>query len=316
VSRRTDLGGWAALSTCLLVVAGISLGGQRVAELTSAKHVAAEVGTTAPTRLYAVRAERVVVARAVHTGAVANGSDTVGFGSDNDTLRRTASGVFVVVRWTASGATEPVPVPDARLVTADGRTFAPRVGLGQPVGPNRLVQPGFASSWTTVFDVPPQLVPGAELVVPPVTWEAPLYDITVHVQVASSAVVDDAVAEPDEVRLHRRSADEVAHRGGPRAREHTGRRLLGGDCAASRRPAQGCQPGCGGHSCPSRSARRHARLADEGLDRPSRPSHFGPQRLGGAARDGSDHAASRRPVGARLGGGPGVRCRLLALLGM
>jgi len=37
--------------------------------------------------------------------------------------------------------------------------------------------------------------------VPPVTWEAPLYDVTVHVQVASSAVVDDAVAEPDEVRL-------------------------------------------------------------------------------------------------------------------
>ncbi len=208
MSRRTDLGGWAALSTCLLVVAGISLGGQRVAELTSGKHVAAAVGTTAPTRLYAVRAERVVVARAVHAGAVGtgsdtvgNGSDTVGFGSDNDTLRRTASGVFVVVRWTASGATEPVPVPDARLVTADGRTFAPRVGLGQPVGPNRLVQPGFASSWTTVFDVPPQLVPGAELVVPPVTWEAPLYDVTVHVQVASSAVVDDAVAEPDEVRL-------------------------------------------------------------------------------------------------------------------
>lgn len=219
MSRRTDLGGWAALSTCLLVVAGIALGGQRVAELTSGKHVAAAVGTTAPTRLYAVRAERVVVARAVHAGAgsdtvgtgvgsvgtgsdtVGNGSDTVGSDNDNDTLRRTASGVFVVVRWTASGATEPVPVPDARLVTADGRTFAPRVGLGQPVGPNRLVQPGFATSWTTVFDVPPQLVPGAELVVPPVTWEAPLYDVTVHVQVASSAVVDDAVAEPDEVRL-------------------------------------------------------------------------------------------------------------------
>lgn len=230
MSRRTDLGGWAALSTCLLVVAGISLGGQRVAELTSGKHVAAAVGTTAPTRLYAVRAERVVVARAVHTGAVANGSDTVGFGSDNHTLRRTASGVFVVVRWTASGATEPVPVPDARLVTADGCTFAPRVGLGQPVGPNRLVQPGFASSWTTVFDVPPQLVPGAELVVPPVTWEAPLYDVTVHVQVASSAVVDDAVAEPDEVRLQ----PQVGRGGGASGRSSrsrapwssvTGRRL-------------------------------------------------------------------------------------------
>lgn len=178
------------------------MAGQRIAELTSGKHVAAPVGTTTPAREYAVTADRVVVARAVHLPDTGNG-----------TARRAASGVFVVVRWTASRAAEPVEVRESRLVTADGRRFAPRVGLGEPAGSVRIVQPGFVLSWTTVFDVPPDLVPGAELVVPPIEWQAPLYDVTVHVPLPSSAAVDkavdkavdEAVAEPDEVRVEPRA---------------------------------------------------------------------------------------------------------------
>jgi len=58
-----------ALLACLLVVAGISVAGERVSELTSGKHLTAPVGTTAAAREYAVAADRVVVARAVRGGA-------------------------------------------------------------------------------------------------------------------------------------------------------------------------------------------------------------------------------------------------------
>jgi len=84
-----------ALLACLLVVAGISVAGERVSELTSGKHLTAPVGTTAAAREYAVAADGVVVARAVRGGA--EEPDAQG------TVRRTAAGVFVVVRWTASG---------------------------------------------------------------------------------------------------------------------------------------------------------------------------------------------------------------------
>lgn len=138
--RPADVRGWVALLACLLVVAGISVAGERVSELTSGKHLTAPVGTTAAAREYAVAADGVVVARAVRGGA--EEPDAQG------TVRRTAAGVFVVVRWTASGAAQPVGVTEARLVSADGRSFAPRVGLGHPAGQERLIQPGFVLSWT------------------------------------------------------------------------------------------------------------------------------------------------------------------------
>jgi len=201
------------LSACLVVVAGVSLGGQRVAELTSGKDVAAPVGTSAPTREYDVRADRIVLARAVRTGGAGgtggDGSHVADVPLAGAPAHRPAAGVFVVVRWTAWSATEPVEVHEPRLVSADGRSFAPRVGLGQPAGSARLVQPGFALSWTTVFDVPPQLVLGAELVVPPARWQAPLYDVTIHVPLTSSPVMDDVVAGSDENRLHQDSGGPV-----------------------------------------------------------------------------------------------------------
>ena len=83
-------------------------------------------------------------------------------------------------------------------------------GSGSASRPGRPASssPG-ALSWTTVFDVPPQLVLGAELVVPPARWQAPLYDVTIHVPLTSSPVMDDVVAGSDENRLHQDSGGPV-----------------------------------------------------------------------------------------------------------
>lgn len=192
---RHDRRGWGVLGVCLAVVAGLTLAGQRVADATANVSREVGVGERAPLREYDLRADRIDLARAVDLPA----GDGV---SARGTTRLVPHGVFVVVRWTASRASSPVTAHEPRLVAADGRTYAPRVGTGEPVS-GRLVQPGFVLGWTSVFDIPPYAVPGARLVVRPGAWETPLYDAVAVVRLGpatgedASPVVDVA---PDALR--------------------------------------------------------------------------------------------------------------------
>ncbi len=160
--RPADVAGWWALAAAVLLVAGLSAGGRLVTASTRSLLVTVPPGVSGHARELDVRVDGAQLAPSV----VARGRPV------------TATGVFVLVRWTAMGATHPVAVQEPTLHTADGRSYAPRTGLGASTG---TLQPGFARTFNAVFDLPADAVAGAAFVLAPKRWEVQLYDTTVRV---------------------------------------------------------------------------------------------------------------------------------------
>ncbi len=75
------------------------------------------------------------------------------------------SAVFVVVELEVSAHRELAPTGDLTLRTADGHTYSQRDDISVTQVP--AVEPGFTSSGTAVFELPPDRVAGADLVLIP-----------------------------------------------------------------------------------------------------------------------------------------------------
>lgn len=75
------------------------------------------------------------------------------------------SAVFVVVELEVSAHRELAPTGDLTLRTTDGHTYSQRDELTLAQVPP--VEPGFTSSGTAVFELPPDRVAGADLVLVP-----------------------------------------------------------------------------------------------------------------------------------------------------
>lgn len=136
-----------ALIVCLLVVAAVSwakadLGQHRVVTDTAA------LGQQFQMRAMKVKVTDVTVASAL---------------TESDE-RHLAHGVFVVVAWTMEAVHGPTGVASQNLElrTADGHVYLPTGSSMVNRG-----NPGFVLSQTAVFDVPPDRVAGAVMVIPP-----------------------------------------------------------------------------------------------------------------------------------------------------
>lgn len=73
--------------------------------------------------------------------------------------------MFVLVGLEVTGHRELTPTQNISLLTADGHEYHQRGELGPAELPN--VAPGFTSSGTALFEVPPERLPGARLVIVP-----------------------------------------------------------------------------------------------------------------------------------------------------
>ncbi|GII79684.1 hypothetical protein Sru01_46660 [Sphaerisporangium rufum] len=115
----------------------------------------AEVGATAVTGRFSARLGKVVAARSVRLGD----------GPDARSLRAGEGEVFVVATVAATAPREPVWLREAWLRTRDGLDYAASDRTGVARGIGRPAQPGWWTERLFVFEVPPEALPGAELVI-------------------------------------------------------------------------------------------------------------------------------------------------------
>ena len=73
--------------------------------------------------------------------------------------------VFVLVGLEVTAHRQVAPLGDISLLTSDGHEYHQRSELGAAELPS--VEPGFTSSGTALFEVPPERVPGAQLLIVP-----------------------------------------------------------------------------------------------------------------------------------------------------
>jgi hypothetical protein len=177
VSRRRE---WAALAVCLAVVAAIGLATGDRADSVPVAYDDVAVGETGVSSEFAARVLDVQLTRAVQRDEF---SDPI-----------TTDAAFAVVALAADARTGTVTFSrDVWLVTADGVRYAPRpeVSFAQP----SLVEAGFTAAGTFVFQVPPDRLAGARLLVEPTVATFEVHDVTVRVDLG----LDDVVVSPDPV---------------------------------------------------------------------------------------------------------------------
>lgn len=155
---RRDPGGPVALGVCLLLVAALSLGLQRVPPA-PVTWVDAGVEQPAEGRRYDAEVRAVRVATAVRRADTAD-----------DPL--TTAHRYVVADLTVRVKLTQVTFGRLTLETVDGRSYDPRTEFGRL----ESCQPGFTAFGSVVFEVPPERVAGAVLVLGPETGSYLVHD--------------------------------------------------------------------------------------------------------------------------------------------
>lgn len=87
---------------------------------------------------------------------------------------------LIVVELEGSATTARAHFSELTLMTADGHSYDPRPEFSLPALP--ITQPGFTSTGSLIFEVPPDRLEGANLVVDPDPAEFDAYDIAVRVE--------------------------------------------------------------------------------------------------------------------------------------
>lgn len=180
MSRRRE---WGALAVCLAVVAALALATGDRADSVPVAHDDVAVGETGVSSEFSARVLDVRLARAVQR--------------DEFSEPLTTDAAFAVVTLAADARTGTVTFSrTVWLLTADGVRYAPRgeLQIAQP----QLVQAGFTSTGTYVFQVPPERLAGARLLVEPSVATFEVHDVTVRVDLG---LVDDAVIAVDPILL-------------------------------------------------------------------------------------------------------------------
>lgn len=163
MSRRRD---WSALAGCLAVVAAIAVGVGDREEGVPMGYADVAVGETGASSTFAARVLDVQVGRQVQ--------------KDEYSEPLVTDAMFVVVEVAADAFTEAVSFSgDVWLVTTTGHRYEPRpeANLGHPP----FTPPGFTGTGTFVFQVPPDRLDGARLLLEPPTGTFITYDVTVRV---------------------------------------------------------------------------------------------------------------------------------------
>ena len=156
----------AALAVCLAIVAAIALVTGTRGDSVPVRYADVVVGETGAATDFDVRVLDVRLTQQVQRDESAEPLGT--------------DATFVVVDLTADARRGTVNLTgDVWLLTASGHRYAPRdeFGSAQP----SMVQPGFTTTGTFVFQVPPDRIAGARLLVEPGTALFVIHDTTVRV---------------------------------------------------------------------------------------------------------------------------------------
>lgn len=190
MSRWRDAG---VLAACLAVVAGLTLATGDRADSVPVRYDDVEVGEAGVATTFDATVLDVALAQTVRR-------------DEYSEVDLTTDAAFVVVTVTADARTDTLLLSgNVALETADGRRYAPRDELTTAQPPT--VEPGFSTTGTYVFEVPPDRVPGARLLIEPGVALFLTHDTTIRVDLAldaSTAVAPSPlVPEPSSTEVTR-----------------------------------------------------------------------------------------------------------------
>ena len=115
--------------------------------------------------------------------------------------RLETSQVFVLVRLEVTAHRRLAPMGDISLLTGDGHEYHQRRELGAAELPS--VEPGFTSSGTALFEVPPERLPGARLLIVPHQGGLLYYRSGLRLGLKAGEVLAEAPAPPASTGVQR-----------------------------------------------------------------------------------------------------------------